>query len=109
MFCVAEDRPFAETGLRLLLLSLADFGGATATVLHRPDASPEFAAWCRQFPWLEIAVGALGGCGLLGWFLQQPLLLKKASGLLFVVLTFTAPVAERRVEQVLVHWSLIAR
>ncbi len=56
VFCLAEDRPFAETGLRLLLLSIHRHAPETPTVLWRPGASPEFTNWLRQFPkvrWLD--------------------------------------------------------
>lgn len=54
VFCIAEDRPSAETGLRVLLVSLAQHEKGTPTVLYRPGSSPEFTEWCRQWSWLEI-------------------------------------------------------
>lgn len=63
-FCLADDRPSAEVGLRLLLLSLAEHGKATPTILFRPGSAPEFLEWCRQWPWLEIIPERPQGVGL---------------------------------------------
>ncbi len=54
VYCIAEDRPSAETGLRVLLVSLAAHGQGTPTILYRPESSPEFISWCRQWDWLEM-------------------------------------------------------
>jgi hypothetical protein len=49
-FCLAEDRPEIETGLRLAILSVCTFCPATPVYVYRPPCDPQFGEWVRQFP-----------------------------------------------------------
>jgi hypothetical protein len=49
-FCLAEDRPDLEVGLRLAILSLVTHCPGAPVYVYRPLCDPRFAEWIRQFP-----------------------------------------------------------
>jgi hypothetical protein len=53
LFCLSEDRPADEVGVRLALCSLFRHVPAARVALYRPNAAPDFAAWVRRFPAVE--------------------------------------------------------
>ncbi|HTS47018.1 MAG TPA: hypothetical protein VMH05_03690 [Bryobacteraceae bacterium] len=55
-FCLAEDRPDHETGLRLAILSLVKHCPGAPVYVYKPPAKSNFADWVRRFPqvvWLD--------------------------------------------------------
>ena len=49
IFCLAEDRPDHETGLRLAILSLARHCPASPVCVYKPPTDSGFGEWVRQF------------------------------------------------------------
>lgn len=49
-FCLSDDRPDCEIGLRLAILSLAKHCPDAPVFVYRPALNPQFACWLRQFP-----------------------------------------------------------
>lgn len=49
-FCLAEDRPDHETGLRLAILSLVKHCPGASIYVYKPATQSSFADWVRRFP-----------------------------------------------------------
>ena len=49
-FCIAEDRPDAEPGVRIAIASIDRHMGPAPIFLYRPNPRPDFVAWLRRFP-----------------------------------------------------------
>ena len=49
-FCLSEDRPDHETGLRLAILSLVKHCPGASTYVYKPAAESNFAEWVQKFP-----------------------------------------------------------
>lgn len=60
-FCLAEDRPDCETGLRLAILGLVRHCPDTPVYAFGPPADSSFAGWVRQFPQVTHIPGAPPG------------------------------------------------
>ena len=53
-YCLSEDRPGAETGLRLLVLSLGRFDPGVPVYLYRNNCTPSFKAWLAAIPGMHL-------------------------------------------------------
>jgi hypothetical protein len=49
-FCLSEDRPFDEPGLRIALRSIGRHCPGSRTVVYRKDPTGDFAAWVARQP-----------------------------------------------------------
>lgn len=49
-FCLAEDRPSGEVGLRLAILGLSRHCPDSTVYVYQPDLGTAFEQWVRQFP-----------------------------------------------------------
>lgn len=73
VICIAEDRPFCETSLRLLLLSLRRHCGDQRVELFYPPADAAFRSWLEQFPGINLNLTAVPGAW--GWNVKPQALL----------------------------------
>ncbi len=62
-FCLVEDRPRGEIGVKLLILSLAEHCSHPQAVLFLPDPTDGFRLWLKSFPWAELRTERLRGAG----------------------------------------------
>lgn len=62
-FCLVEDRPGAEIGVKLLILSLAEWCPQSRAVLFLPEPTAGFRRWLKSFPWVELRIERLRGAG----------------------------------------------
>src|SRR5437764_389905 len=49
-FCLSEDRPDSETGLRLAVLSLSKHCPGAPIYVYRPKLASAFATWAKRYP-----------------------------------------------------------
>jgi len=63
IFCLVEDRPGAEIGVKLLILSLAEGCSHPRAVLFLPEPTDGFRRWLQSFPWVELRTERLRGAG----------------------------------------------
>lgn len=62
-FCLVEDRPECEIGIRLLAVTLRRHCAGTRTLLFHPRPSAGLEAWLRGFPDIELVKRPLKGGG----------------------------------------------
>ncbi len=62
-FCLFEDRPECEIGIRLLAVTLRHHCTGTRTLLFHPNPSERLAAWLQDFPDIELIRQRLPGGG----------------------------------------------
>jgi hypothetical protein len=72
-FCIADDRPLEEAGVRLVLLSLRRHHPDAAVYLYRPNPTPAFCEWLRTFPKV-VLISRWPGTG--GWNCKPQALLE---------------------------------
>lgn len=60
-FCLAEDRPGAEIGIQIAILSLLHHSGPIPVRLFRPGCTAEFSAWLSQYPHVSVQTEPLPG------------------------------------------------
>jgi hypothetical protein len=73
VFCLSEDRPLEEIGLRLALCSLRRHQPESEAVIYQPNASPGLVAWLEGFPRVRLVPGRPGGAA--GWNCKPHVLL----------------------------------
>lgn len=56
LICIHDDRPPAQTGIKLLVLSLADHCPEIDVLVSWPRPDPEFIAWLEARPYVQIHV-----------------------------------------------------
>ncbi len=62
-FCLFEDRPECEIGIRLLVVTLKRHCSGTRTILFHPNPSDALARWLGGFPDIELRRQRLPGAG----------------------------------------------
>ncbi len=62
-FCLVEDRPEAEIGIKLLVLTLRDHCSGTRTILFHSRPTDAFRRWLAPFPDIELVESGLPGGG----------------------------------------------
>lgn len=73
IICIAEDRPDASTGVKLLLLALARHCADLRVVVNFPPSGDAFARWVEQHTKAELRRGVIPGAH--GWNVKPQALL----------------------------------